>query len=230
MRTSLFKHPRAGCSQPCALALALAAVLAAAPASAQPSMPSPGRLPPTATTPAPGVPQDHRPAPGLQGAGTGGQIRMAVEQDLRLDILRAQATYGPRWPPDVRLGDVVNTGQGGLGVESLQVARHAAVAGTSPSCTQQRGMNDRITVPLAANFRIQSVGVADDIQRDPQAATIAGAALAWRISGPHGFDVQPAVWAANGECASRYSITHVRVVGPEGYDPYTGRPVPPGPR
>lgn len=155
---------------------------------------------------------------------------MAVEQELRLDNLRAQAAYDPRWAPDLRLGDVVSTGQGSLGAQSLQVARHAAVAGTSPGCVQQRGMGDRITVLLAANFRIQSVTVVDDIQGDPQAATISGAVLAFRISGLHGFEVQPAVWSANGECASRYSVAQIRVVGPKGYDPYTGRPVPPGPR
>jgi hypothetical protein len=178
-----------------------------------------------ATTAASGTPQDHRRAPALNGAGTGGQILSNVERDLRLDSLQTQAVYDARWAPQTRLGDAV-----GLAFPSRQVVRHAYVVGTSPSCMKQRGMVDRITVPLAPNFRIKSVEVVDDMQADPGAATIAGAAASFRVAGPHSFEVRPSAWSGNAECFSRYSIVAIRVVGPQGFDPYTGRATPPGPR
>lgn len=183
-----------------------------------------------ATTAASGAPQDQRRAPALAGAGAAGQIRSNVEQALRLDSLRTQATYDPRWVPTRRLGDAVVPDGGGIGLGSSQVARRAVVASTAPDCLKQRGMNDRITLSLAPNFRIKSVTVIDDVQANPEAATLAGKAATFRVSGPHSFEVQPAAWAAFEECLSRYSIASITVVGPEGFDPYTGRAKPPGPR
>jgi hypothetical protein len=191
---------------------------------------APSSLPPRpsgATTAAPGAPQDHRRATALNGVGAAGQILSNVERDLRLDSLRTQAVYDARWAPQSRLGDPL---QGSIGAASLQVVRRAAVVGTSPSCIKQRDMTDRITVPLAPNFRIKSVDVVDDMQADPGAATIAGAPASFRVSGPHSFDVRPAAWSGNAECFSRYSIVAIRVVGPQGFDPYTGRATPAGPR
>lgn len=202
--------------------------------SNSPSAPAVVPLPSGGATMAASGVQSSRRAPALSRdrKANGGQVRI-VERELRLDSLNLQVAYDKAWVPERRIGDA-----GGIGIPSLQVVRRAVKRGVPfprPSCVQ--GLRDRITVPLAASFRIKSVNVDDNSALGAQESgeELFGPPASFRVTGAQAFEVQPSAWykiAGNAahDCWSRYTIASIRVFGPEGIDPLTGKPTLPGPR